>query len=140
MPHKAEELQSDSDAHQILGVINQFITGWENANPKQVLSTLSKDKGLILIGTDLDEYWQGYESLVKPVTDMTESITDAQYEWGAGEPLLKFQGDIGWAVGKLTLEFGSQQDRTSLVMRTTLVFSRSDEAWKIVHGHFSIGQ
>ena len=46
------------------------------------------------------------------------------------------EGSAGWAVDEPTLRY---PDGTRVATRLTAVFLREDEAWKLVHAHFSVG-
>jgi hypothetical protein len=100
-----------------------------------LLRLSSRQPGVLAIGTDPEEWWEGYETIAR--------ITEAFF-LEAGGPLQIIPGDlnafeegrVGWAAdnGKLRLPNGRE-----VPIRLTVVVHFEDGDWKIVQQHSSIG-
>lgn len=99
---------------------------------------ISRQPNIVSIGTDPDEWWVGFETIVR--------IARAQYqEMGRGMPSVKVvnsdpqafqEGTVGWVADHPTFEMpGGIQ----IASRMTAVFHQEDGAWKIVQQHISMG-
>ena len=95
---------------------------------------LSHDDGTVVIGTDPNEWWEGYENITSIfITQMKEmgGITLI-----AGDPQAYCEGSVGWTMDhpKFRLPDGKE-----IPIRFTTVFHREKGEWKIIQQHISIG-
>lgn len=94
----------------------------------------SKERGLLTIGTDPSEWWEGYNEVTRIYrTQLKELSEDLQI--APGKPKAFTEGTVGWAADRPTFVVGGKQ----IPFRLTLVFHREDGEWKIVQMHASIG-
>jgi uncharacterized protein (TIGR02246 family) len=126
-----------SDADAVLAVLERFRAGWELGDAAGVLSCFARDADTVVIGTDADENWRGFDALVEPFEAMTGAFSDLHYRWVA-TPHVSVHGDTAWADAgldtRLTTANGEQLDVT---MRTSWVLRRTS-GWEVVQAHFSI--
>ncbi|MDQ3930109.1 MAG: nuclear transport factor 2 family protein [Chloroflexota bacterium] len=96
---------------------------------------VSRDDSTLLIGTDPNEWWTGYDRIM--------GIWKAQLEaMGGSFPITASNlqayrdGNVGWFAAQPVLRL---PDGTDLPFRMTAVVRQEDGDWKIVSSHASFG-
>jgi hypothetical protein len=95
---------------------------------------LSHQEGVLIIGSDPNEWWTGYDTIIQ--------VFNAQMrEMGGvsclpGDPQAYRIGDVGWVADRPRFRL---PDGTELPVRMSIVFVKEDGAWKVTHQHISIG-
>jgi ketosteroid isomerase-like protein len=96
---------------------------------------ISRQPGVLLIGTDPNEWWPGYDKIVE--------IWKAQFEaMGGGFPIKakEVQAYSEGNFGCFALQpVFTAPDGSELPFRFTGVVEKEDGVWKLVMGHASIG-
>jgi ketosteroid isomerase-like protein len=125
-----------SEEEAVLAVLDRFRAGWEALDADAVLGCFAKDSEIVVIGTDEDEYWRGFDALVEPFRSMAGAFTDPVYRW-ASPPGIHVAGDVAWADGRLDTSLAAAGERLAASMRTSWVLRRGAR-WEIVQAHFSV--
>ena len=88
----------------------------------------TRDEGLLIVGTAYHEW--------------VDSRERGKQAWGMegvglvpGDPVAWEEGDVAWAVDKPAFAVGDMR----APIRLSAVLLKEDGAWKIQHGHFSVG-
>lgn len=95
---------------------------------------LSRRDGVLIIGSDPNEWWTGYDTILR--------VFKAQVgEMGGisclpGDPQAYSMGDVGWVADRPKFRL---PDGTEIPLRMTLVFVKEDGEWKVTQQHISIG-
>lgn len=119
---------------QIETRIRDFYAGLESGDAAAVSDLFSTQDGLIGIGTDPSEWWEGHDTL--------SAIWRAQLgELGAigvedADPHGYERGDVGWVADRPTFVVGGE---TRIPFRITGVFERENGTWRFTQFHASIG-
>ena len=124
------------DDEAVMAVLDRFRTGWEALDADAVLACFARDAGIVVIGTDENEYWRGFDALVAPFRSMVGAFRDPVYRWEA-PPQIHVDGDVAWADGRLDTSLISDGQRLAVSMRTSWVLRRGED-WEIVQAHFSV--
>ena len=94
-----------------------------------------QEEGVVFVGTDPDEWWEGFEAFVEAMRAQSEAMGGMQIVTGQ---LQAYQeGSIGWVIDR-DASF-RMPDGTEIPFRNTVIFRREDGEWKVVHEHASIG-
>lgn len=126
-----------SDAEAVLAVLERFRLGWERLDVGAVLSCFANDPQIVVIGTDENEQWHGFDALVDPFATMVGSFSNLDYQW-ADTPHVVLHGDVAWADGVLDTRLtAASGERLAVIMRTTWVLRRAAD-WEVVQAHFSV--
>jgi len=126
-----------NEADAVLAVLEQFRIGWVTLDADAVLNCFASDPEIIVIGTDENEWWHGYEALVEPFRLMVGTFTDADYRWKAS-PHIVVHGSVAWADAVLDTQLtATGGERVTVTMRTSCVLRRA-ERWEVVQAHFSV--
>ena len=90
---------------------------------------VSRQEGAAFIGTDPDEWWEGFEALREAMGGMLQIVP--------GQIRAYSEGSLGWVIDRDTLF--RLPDGTEMPFRNTAIFRREDGEWKLIHAHSSIG-
>ena len=94
----------------------------------------AQQDGLLVIGTDPEEWWVGYDTVIQVLGAQIEEMSGISIV--GSDPQAYTEGTAGWAADRLTFKF---PDGTEMSARFTLVFHREDGDWKFVQIHGSFG-
>jgi adenylate cyclase len=96
--------------------------------------TTSREVGALDIGTDPDEWAEGYEAIIQLGRDLMREGPE-QFDVGLDEVAAFCEGTFGWGAGRGYL--GMQAKRVPL--RFTVVVHHEEGGWKLIQSHASIG-
>jgi hypothetical protein len=125
-----------SEEDDVLAVLERFRIGWEHLDAEAVLGCFAGGPQIVVIGTDENEYWRGFEALVEPFRTMVGTFSDPVYRW-VEQPHIQLHGDVAWADARLDTSLTTGEERLTVLMRTSWVLRRRDR-WEIVQAHFSV--
>jgi hypothetical protein len=95
---------------------------------------ISRQEGVLAIGTDPQEWWDSHAIITKVFQIQMQEM--GQFSLEAGAPLAYSVGDAGWAADRPTFRFA---DGTTFPVRITMVFQKEAGEWKVVQMHASSG-
>ena len=95
-----------------------------------VESFFSRQDGVLSIGTDPNEWWEGYGNIIESRKQM------GAFQVKAGDLKAYCEGTVGWVADRMTFK-GS--DGTEIPFRLTAVFHKENGQWKVVQQHVSVG-
>ncbi len=98
---------------------------------------VSRQEGAVFIGTDPNEWWEGFEAFVEAMRAQAEAMGGGGLQIVAGQLQAYREGSVGWAIDRDALF--RLPDGTEIPFRNTCVFLQEDGEWKVIHGHSSIG-
>ncbi len=95
-----------------------------------VESFFSRQDGVLSIGTDPNEWEEGYGNIIESRRQM------GAFQVKAGDLKAYCEGTVGWVADRMTFK-GS--DGTEFAFRHTAVLCKEDSQWKVVQQHVSVG-
>ncbi len=98
---------------------------------------VSRQEGAVFIGTDPNEWWEGFEAFVEAMRAQAEAMGGSGLQIVPGQLQAYREGNVGWVIDR-DASF-RLPDGTEIPFRNTVVFHREDGEWKLVHEHASIG-
>jgi hypothetical protein len=115
-------------------VMAGFYKALSDGDAAYVDGLICRHAGVLGIGTDPDEWWDGHATLMdKMKIQMTEM---AGVKIVGGEPQAYGEGTVAWVADRPHLKVG---DRTESSFRLTVIFHKEQDAWKVVQFHTSVG-
>jgi len=102
-------------------------------DPSRIDRHTSTHEGVLMIGTDPDEWTQGGERVAE---ESRQEIQDSRIEFSPGEVEAFVEGTVGWISSR---PVWALEDDTQVRARLTGVYHREDGEWKLVQGHVSVG-
>lgn len=103
-------------------------------DPTAMLNCMSREEGVLAIGSDPSEWWAGFETIARVYRAQLPEM-GGQVEIKSGDIQAYAEGTVGWAADRTILCALGQE----IPMRVTAVFHLEDGEWKIVQEHASIG-
>lgn len=123
------------ESAEVKSVATRYFDAIRNGDTGFMERFVSRDDSTLLIGTDPNEWWTGYERIV--------GIWKAQFEaMGGSFPIRSGDikaykdGNVGWFAAQPVL---SIPDSDELSFRVTAVVRKEDGDWKLVSSHASFG-
>jgi ketosteroid isomerase-like protein len=102
-------------------------------DPSMIDRRTSSHEGVLMIGTDPNEWPQGGERVAEV---SRQEMQESTIKFSPGDVEAFVEGTVGWISSRpvWTLEDGTQ-----VPARLTSVFHQEDGEWKLVQGHVSVG-
>ena len=97
---------------------------------------VSRDNGAVFVGTDPNEWWEGYEAFVEAMRAQEAAMGSDRPRIVPDQIQAYREGRVGWVIDRDTFQL---PDGTEVNFRNSAVFLREDGGWKLVHAHSSIG-
>ncbi len=97
---------------------------------------VSRQEGAVFVGTDPNEWWEGFEALREAMRAQSEAMGGGGLQIVAGQLQAYREGSVGWVIDRDTFQL---PDGKEVPFRSTILFLREDGEWKFVHAHASIG-
>jgi hypothetical protein len=97
----------------------------------EVLRSYSHQEGVTVIGTDPNEWFEGYDAILHFYAPGNGHKLEVKVE------VLKAycEGNVGWTMDQVKVKLSNGKE---LPIRHTRIFQKENEGWKIVHNHISI--
>jgi hypothetical protein len=96
---------------------------------------VSRDQGMLAIGTDPAEWWTGYDTFL-PALDAQLAEMGGSFPVAPGGPVGYVDGAVGWTADRAVLRRPDSQPKP---LRLTSVWRQEGGDWKIVQWHASLG-
>jgi|SRR5215207_5374641 len=97
---------------------------------------VSRQEGAVFVGSDPNEWWEGFETFVKAIRAQEEAMESRGLRIVPGQIQAYREGRIGWVIDRDSFRLS---DGTEVPFRDSAVFVQEDGEWKLVHAHASIG-
>lgn len=96
---------------------------------------VSKEIGALVIGTDPREWWSGYEVINRFISQQIMEMGGTMQIVGSNMDAFS-EGTVGWFADQAAIVLN---DGTRIPFRTSGVFHREGDTWKLVQWHSSVG-
>ena len=116
---------------ELVNLYRKLLEDVSSGNQAGINALLADDPGVILLGTAPDELIQGREEIISMVSNATER----GFRLVPGSPLGYESGDTGWVVDRSHFSLNGLEVND----RMTAVFTRTENGWRLVHLHHSVG-
>ena len=98
---------------------------------------VSLQEGAMFIGTDPNEWWEGFKAFVDAIRVQAEEMGGVGLQIVPGQLRAYRQGSVGWTIDS-NASF-RLPDGTEVPFRNSAVYLQEDGEWKLIHAHTSIG-
>ncbi len=123
-------------APELRDVFLRYYQALEQGNASMVLELMSRDHGVLGIGTDPAEWWSDFVSIERSYTAQLAEMRAAGVRFKPGDPQCYQEGTVGWGADQVRILLPNGTQRA---VRLTAVFRREGDTWKMVQSHASIG-
>jgi hypothetical protein len=114
---------------QIEAEVRRLAEAFANRDPA-IFETLSKQAGVLGIGSDPKEWLEGRERIVEVFGP--QMVNMPRFRFDTHRLAAYEQGDVGWAALDGTWAFPDHPKMEDLSTRLTLVYEREEGNWKMV--------
>jgi hypothetical protein len=115
----------------------RFYEATATGDPSFLERYVSRQEGAVFVGTDPNEWWEGFEALAEAMRAQAEAMGGGGLQIVPGQVHAYREGSVGWAIDR-DPSF-RLPDGTEIPFRNTVVFLQEDGEWKLIHSHSSIG-
>ena len=131
-------------APELRSLVERLIRNWVVGDTLAVTDLISREPGSLVIGTDSEEWWEGYNSISAILKIQFQEMAEVEGRgFGTVDPIAVLQdfsswkeGSIGWVSARLTV--GGEAE-SGTYARITMVFREEGSFWRVVQWHSSIG-
>ena len=125
MPERSTEIEQ---------VLRDIVDAIARSDFDKVGRLTSRDDCVLAIGTDANEWSEGYDQIMQLFRDSTPE-GELGISVGLDDVRAFRQGSVGWAAGRGYFEMQGRR----VPVRLTVVTHEEDGEWKAVQSHASIG-
>jgi hypothetical protein len=117
-------------------VFLRFYQAFERGDATLALGLMSREEGVLGIGTDPNEWWDDSATKERVYTAQLNEMRESGITLPAGDPQCYQEGSVGWCAdcAIIVLPDGTQQP-----IRLTAVYHQEGGDWKMVQSHSSLG-
>jgi hypothetical protein len=131
VPHTSVEQQP----REVTDLVTRFYAAFSAGDLGTISDLVSRQGGVILIGTDPKEWYTTYDEIIQVLRAQLNEM-GGSVPVTPGDVAAYRYGDVGWAADQPTFKL---PDGNELGVRISLVAHREGSTWKIVHAHISLG-
>jgi SnoaL-like protein len=121
-------------SEEVAGVIRAMFDAMGSGGGAAFDELLARDPGVLFLGTDAAEWWEGYETVSRVAGQQLEEMQSIDVTLSEASGYA--EGDVGWGSARVTYAMPGGGGNE---IRFTGVFRREDGRWRLVQGHSSIG-
>jgi ketosteroid isomerase-like protein len=119
---------------ELIDIVLRYYEAVSRGDTTLLEQLLSHEDGIVVIGTDPNEWWEGYENIMSTYKSQLKEMGGMAHI--AGNPKAYCEGSVGWVMDHPKFKL---PDGKEIRSRLTAVFHREDGQWRIIHYHASIG-
>jgi class 3 adenylate cyclase/ketosteroid isomerase-like protein len=119
-------------SEEIRRVVHRWMEANRDGDGDAFVGRVSEEAGVLVIGSDADEWWQGEDRAVWK--RQTEELSELPFTFTWDEIEAWEEGTVGWAAMKLVWRGPESSEEA----RGTVVLHLERGEWKIVQAHWSV--
>jgi ketosteroid isomerase-like protein len=123
------------ESAEIRAVANRYFDAIRNGDTDYLAEFVSRDDSTLLIGTDPNEWWTGYERIMGIWRAQMEAV-GGSFPMRPSNIQAYRDGNVGWFSAQPVL---AMPDADEISFRLTAVVRKEDGDWKLVSSHASFG-
>ncbi len=123
-------------APELASFVELMLRNWAGIDADALVDTLSHHPGFLAIGTDPDEWWEGYDTVAGVWRVQMQEFADIGATHFDVKKIVAWkEGTVGWVTASLQLTVGETVD---FALRFTVVVHEEGAYWRIVNWHLSV--
>ena len=123
-------------APELVSLVELMLRNWGELDANALVDTLSHHPGFLAIGTDPDEWWEGFDNVSAVWRVQMQEFDDIGAVHFKVKKIVGWkEGTVGWVSSILQLTVGETVD---FPMRFTVVVHEEGAYWRIVNWHLSV--
>jgi len=134
-----KETSLNTSTHKAMLVLHKLVEAQETGNYKLFCECFWQHKGLINIGTDVDEYWTGWESFDAYMHKIIASRNGFKIYTRETKINLSADENVAWYSQLMDTCIETKGEPVRIEgFRHTGVLQKINKEWKIVQSHISV--
>lgn len=123
----------------VTGVVDQFTAIWVTEDMDLVSQIFVPTEDLVVIGTDMAEWWLGYEAFTASLADQFASYDETNVQTREQVVTVHPSGEVAWfkEVADWHVSVGGERVEVN-DMRISGVLEKYGGAWRIIQMHVSV--
>jgi uncharacterized protein (TIGR02246 family) len=126
------------DVEGVREIINRYLGAYVERNMEAMETTMAHDDTMLGIGTDENEYWQGWNAIKAAKEKQLRALTETNFRRGTTLINFSTDGNVAWFAEELMGDFCVGEEKTTCHLRFTGVVEKRDGKWTIVQFHRSM--
>jgi hypothetical protein len=123
-------------APELVSLVELMLRNWGVIDANALVDTLSHHPGFLAIGTDPDEWWEGFDNVSAVWRVQMQEFDDIGAVHFEVKKIVGWkEGTVGWVSSSLQLTVGETVD---FPLRFTVVLHEEGAYWRIVNWHLSV--
>lgn len=123
-------------APELVSFVERMLKNWGEFDASALVDALSHHQGFLAIGTDPDEWWEGFDNVSAVWRVQVQEFNDIGVVHFDVERITAWkEGTVGWVSSNLRLTIGETVD---CPLRLTVVVHEEGAYWRIVNWHLSM--
>ena len=129
------------EAEEVSQIIRVYLAASRAWDQETIAQIFAGDAHAIHFGTAADETYIGGASYLQAMKQQhTTTIPDMAFDFLPGSPVVQARDNVAWVVAEARISGTTAKGRYfQFNTRLTFVLEKIDDAWQIVHSHYSIG-
>jgi ketosteroid isomerase-like protein len=119
---------------ELRNLVLQYYKALSSGDISFIENLFSQHAEVLAIGSDPDEWWTGYKTIIDVFKSQLEEIEGPQFVDADTEAFN--EGTVGWAASQVMV---TMPDKQVIPLRMTFVFHQEDGIWKVLQAHTSAG-
>ena len=115
-------------------LVLRFYEAFSSGDISLIENLFSQKDEVLLIGSDPNEWWAGYKTIISVLKSQMEEMGGAKFV--DVDTKAYSEGTVGWSNSQAIMKM---PDGLEIPFRMTGVFHQEDGSWKILQWHASIG-
>jgi hypothetical protein len=124
--------------NEITRLLDEYYLSYRRLDFKAMKELMLTDETLIGIGTDMEEFWLGWDEIKDYLESQLKSILEIDFKVNTRRIKLANSKDVAWFGETLTGTFSLPGEIIELPIRMSGVVQKIGDKWKIVHFHRSV--
>ena len=119
---------------ELRNLMLRFNESFSSGDILLIENMFSQKEGVLVIGSDPNEWWEGYETIINIFKSQMGEMGD--FKIVDIDTKAYSEGTVGWGVSQTIMKM---PDGLEIPFRGTVVFHQEDGGWKALQWHASIG-
>ena len=128
-----KEADSNADVAGLVAAHESFVSAYESGQVDAVVALLDPSSELLIFHPAVESRFDGVEEVRAGLTRMFAAI--GRPEWLEVHTQVVVRENVGWLTANIVIE--APDAALTLVGRSTEIWTRSADGWKLSHAHWS---
>lgn len=126
-------IDPDADRDALIDAHLQLLAGMESANAETFVAVLDDSPDLLIFHPFLRDRFHGIGEVRDNLNVMFSHMPESS--WTEVHPAITIDGNVGWLTYNVLVKSAALEQ--PFIGRGTEIWTRTDDGWRLIHGHWS---